>query len=100
MGFDLAGKFLEVAAQKFKLAGVAKSSLACERARKILAEKYPDFCEIWIPQKFENGKLTISVKNSAASSELFLRTHEILEVFEKRDFPERVEEIVISRESA
>ena len=97
MSFEPAGNFLFIAAQKYKLSDQVKASVICERVRKIFREIYSEFANHWEPEKFEHGILSISAANSTASSELFMRTHELLEVFEKNSFPVKIEEIRIVR---
>ena len=97
MGFEKASNFLLIAAQKYRFRPQAMASLTCERVRKIFVEHYPKFTDMWEPQKFEQGVLVICTKNSAAASELFLQTHELMEIFAKHDFPEKIEEIRIVR---
>ena len=97
MTFQKAGELLLIAARKYKLSDQVSSSIVCERARKILIKKFTDFENLWHPTKFESGKLSIAVSDSSARSALFMRTHEILEEFEKVEFPEKIVEIVIAR---
>ncbi len=95
MSFDKAGNFLLLAAKKYKLGDQVTASIIRERIRNIFKENYRQFADLWNPQKFENGILTIACKNAAASSELFLRTNELLEIFATYDFPEKITEIRI-----
>lgn len=97
MVFEKAGNFLFAAAQKYKLSEKVQASIICERVRKIFQESYPKFAPHWEPEKFQNNILSISAANSTASSELFIRTHELIEVFEKNDFPVEIKEIRIVR---
>lgn len=97
MSFDHASDFLLLAAKKYKLSDQAKGSWICEKVRKIIVQEYPDFSPLWEPKKFESGELSIRVKNSAAGSELFLRTHELLDFFSTEDFPQKIEQIHIVR---
>jgi len=97
MAFQKAGELLTIAASKYKLSAQVSSSIICERARKILIKKFPEFEKLWNPVKFESGKLSIATSDSSARSALFMRTHEILEEFEKVEFPEKIFEIVIAR---
>jgi len=97
MAFQKAGELLSIAASKYKLSAQVSSSIVCERARKILIKKFPDFKNLWNPIKFESGKLSIKTSDSSARSALFMRTHEIMEEFEKTEFPEKITEIVIAR---
>lgn len=99
MAFEKASAFLFTAAKKYNLHRQVASGICLEKVRKVFEANFPKFVEFWKPQKFEHGKLTILVKNSAASSELFMRTHELLEKFEKMDFPQKIKEICISRNS-
>jgi hypothetical protein len=99
MAFQKAGELLSIAARKYNLSAQVSSSIVCERARQILNKKFPDFNNLWNPTKFESGKLSISTSNSSARSALFMRTHEILEEFEKTEFPEKILEILIARKN-
>ncbi len=97
MAFQRAGDFLLLAAKKYKLSDQVLASIMCEKVRNILRKKYADFADMWHLQKFEHGVLSIATENSAAGSELFLRTHELLEDFAEHDFPEKINEIRIVR---
>ncbi len=98
MTFQKAGSLLSIAARKYNLSSQVSSSIICERARNILIKKFPNFKNLWNPIKFQSGKLSISTSNSSARSALFMQTHQILEEFEKTEFPEKILEIVIVRE--
>lgn len=95
MAFDRAGEFLFVAAKKYGLHRQVASGICLTKVRDIIGAKFPHFVEFWEPKKFEHGKLTIATSNAAASSELFMRTHELLEIFEGEDFPQKIKEIAI-----
>ena len=97
MGFRLAKDFLFLAAKKYKLDKHAVASLVCEKTRQIIAKNFPEYVDFWEPQKFVAGQLSISAKNSAASSELFLKTNQILEFLLAEDLPVKVENINILR---
>ncbi|MBT3349115.1 DUF721 domain-containing protein [bacterium] len=97
MSFDSASDFLLLAAKKYKLGNVATASWMCEKVRKIIVQKYPEFSAVWEPVKFDSGVLSICVKNSTAGSELFLRTNELLEEFDKNDFRFKISQIQIVR---
>ncbi len=97
MSFEKAENFLLLAAKKYKLERQARSALVCERARKIIQDFYPDFLKIWNIKKFEHGVLFISADDSAAKTELFLRTHEILEKWNTESFSDKIQEIRIVR---
>ncbi len=99
MTFEKASAFLFIAAKKYNLHHQVASGICLVKVQKIFKEHCPNFVEFWEPQKFEHGKLTVSAKNSAASSELFMRTHELLEKFETVDFPQKIREICIVRKS-
>ncbi len=100
MTFELAGNFISLAARKYGLSTQVSASIICERAKKILLEHFPNTVKDWDPTKFENGKLTIGVTNSSASAELFMQTHEILDIFEESNLPNntKINEILISRQ--
>ncbi len=95
--FEKAGDFLLFTTEKYKFRNQACAALVCERVRNILTEHYPDHAKNWNPEKFERGVLSISAKNSAASSVLFMHTHEMIELFEQYEFPEKIQEIRIVR---
>ncbi len=97
MSFDKAGDFLLIAAKKYKLQRQVGASIVKQRIREIFKTEYAEFVELWDPKKLEYGILTIAAKNSTASAELFLRTHEILELLTTHEFPEKVKEIRIVR---
>lgn len=99
MPFEPAGNFLFTAAKKYKLSDQVKASIICERVRKIFQESYHEFIDLWEPEKFEHNTLSISVANSTASSELFMRTHELIERFAKNDLPAKIETIKIRRQN-
>ena len=81
MSFAKVTDFLSIVTRKYGLERQASACLVCNRARKVILEKYSEFSKDWIPTKFEDGVLFVSVSNSASSSELFLETHNMLEVF-------------------
>ncbi|MCF7812735.1 DUF721 domain-containing protein [Candidatus Gracilibacteria bacterium] len=97
MSFDKASDFLFSATQKYNLGRQAQASLVCQRVRRIFNERYSELAELWAPSKYDDGVLFIQVENSSASSELFLRTHEMMELFQQMDFPEPIHEIRIVR---
>jgi hypothetical protein len=97
MSFDKVGDFLFAATQKYNLGRQAQASLVCEKVRNIFNEKYSSLANLWAPMKYDDGVLFIQVKNSSASSELFIRTHEMMELFAEHDFPEPIHEIRIVR---
>ncbi len=97
MPFEPAKDFLITAAKKYNLHRQAGASLVCERVKNIFRDQYPDFKECWNPTKFENGNLVIEVTDSAASSELYLRTMELGEIFEQDEALSSVEEVRIIR---
>lgn len=95
MGFSAAKDFLLLATKKYKLDNHAISALVCEKTRQIIAKNFPSYTKLWNPAKFVKGKLYISTKNSAASSELFLKTNQILELIWQEELPTKVKEINI-----
>ncbi len=97
MTFQKAEDFLMIATQKFNLHRQAKASLVCERVRKIFNAKYENLADQWQPMKFEDGVLFIQTESSSASSDLFLRTHEMIELFSEHEFPQKIEDIRIVR---
>jgi hypothetical protein len=97
MSFEKASSFIFMAAKKYNLHKQVASGICLVKVKKILEKNFSDFFEFWEPKKFEHGKLTIAVQNSSASSELFMKTHEILELFETHDFPQKINEISIVR---
>ncbi len=99
MPFQPAKDFLITAAKKYNLHRQAGASLVCERVRKIFSDQYPAFKELWTPTKFENGNLVIEVTDSAASSELYLRTMELGELFEQDEALSSVEDVRIVRKN-
>lgn len=98
MGFSSAKDFLFLAAKKYKLSDQAAAALICEKTRQIIAKNFPKYTELWEPKKFVNGKLSISAKNAAASSQLFLKTNQILDFIWEEDLPKKVEVIGIVKE--
>ena len=99
MTFQKAEDFLLIATQKFNLHRQAKASLICERVRKIFNERYAHLSNQWQPMKFEDGVLFIQTESSSASSDLFLRTHEMIELFAEHEFPQKIEDIRIVRKT-
>ncbi|MCF7830572.1 DUF721 domain-containing protein [Candidatus Gracilibacteria bacterium] len=97
MPFEQAKDFLFTATKKYNLHRQAQASLVCERVKNIFNTKYPEFTGSWIPTKFENGNLVIEVTDSAASSELYLRTMELTDIFEQDETLSVVEEVRIVR---
>ena len=97
MTFQKAEDFLFIATQKYNLHRQAKASLVCERVRKIFNERYENLADLWQPMKFEDGVLFIQAENSSASADLFLRTHEMIELFSQHEFPQKIEDIRIVR---
>ena len=95
--FEPAKDFLRIATQKYKLGDQASAAWICTKARTLLEEDYPTLATEIDPQKFEKGVLSIKVNNAAASSELFLRTHEILEKLSALNLPTPVTQIKIVR---
>lgn len=95
--FEPAKDFLRLATQKYKLGDQALGALVCTRFRQLIAADFVEFVEAWEPQHFKNGLLTIKATESAASSALFLRTHEIVERLNQTELPEKVIEIRIVR---
>ncbi len=95
MGFSKAKDFLFLATKKYKLDSHAVSALICEKTRQIITRNFPQYVELWKPAKFVKGKLSISAKNSAASSELFLKTNQILDFLHDEELPTTVSEINI-----
>ena len=97
MSFRKAGDFLFLAAKKYNLSDQALAALICERVRKLFLESFSEFASLWMPCKFCDGVLYVEVKNAAASSELFLRTHELLDILSTKDLPEKIRDIRIVR---
>lgn len=97
MTFEPAGNFLFMAAKKYKLEPQAVAGLLCERVRKFIVQSFPEYKDSWEPVKFDSGALSISVTDAAASSALFLKTHEIIEKLSDESLPEKVEQILIVR---
>ena len=95
--FEPAKDFLRVATQKYKLGDQASAAWVCTKVRELLATDYPALATEIEPQKFEKGILSIKVNNAAASSDLFLRTHEIVEKLSGLNLPTPVTEIRIVR---
>ncbi len=99
MTFEVAGNFLFAAAKKYNLDQQALAGLICERVRKLFIQEFAEFASLWEPVKFQEGKLSIKVTDSAASSALFMRTFEILEALQQQNLPVAVNEILIVRNS-
>lgn len=99
MAFESAGNFLFAAAKKYSLDKQALAGLLCARVRKIIAQEFSEFAELWEPVKFQHGKLSIKVTDAAASSALFMRTFEVIELLRTKELPAEVHEILIVRNS-
>lgn len=99
MAFESAGNFLFAAAKKYKLDKQALAGLLCEKVRKIFIQEYPQFASAWEPVKFQHGKLSIKVTDASASSALFMRTFEVIEILREHNLPANVNEILIVRNS-
>lgn len=97
MTFEPAGNFLFIAAKKYNIEPQALAGLLCERVRKFIDQKFPECKECWEPIKFDSGELSIRVSDAAASSALFLKTHEIVELLREESLPAEVEQILIVR---
>ena len=97
MAFEPAGNFLFIAAKKYDLEPQALAGLLCERVRKFIDQEFSEFSSVWDPIKFDSGELTICVSDAAASSALFLKTHEIVEQLRQESLPAEVEQILIVR---
>ena len=97
MSFDSAGSFLFTATQKYNLTRQAKAAMLRTRVNKFIVQNYKDQALHWKVTQFESGKLSIQVTSSAAASELFMRTHEILEGLAQIDLPEKIKEIQIQK---
>jgi len=97
MSFESAGNLLSLATNKYRLTRQANSALICTRVNNFIVQEYTAQASQWHANNFEAGKLSIKVANSAASSELFMRTHEILEALESLDLPHKVKNIHIQK---
>jgi hypothetical protein len=97
MAFEPAGNFLFIAAKKYDLEPQALAGLLCERVRKFIDQEFFEFKDCWEPIKFDSGELSISVSDAAASSALFLKTHDIVERLKGESLPAEVEQILIVR---
>ncbi len=97
MSFEPAGKFIFTAAKKYNLHKQAASGLLIQRVNRCIEELYPEYLNIWVPQKFKNGKLTIKTANASASSALFMKTHMLIKRINQEDLPQKVLEISIQR---
>lgn len=97
MTFEPAENFLFMAAKKYNLEPQALAGLICERVRKFIVQDFPEFKHSWEPIKFDSGELSISVTDAAASSALFLKTHDIVERLKEKSLPAEVEQILIVR---
>ncbi len=95
--FQPAKDFLRIATQKYKLGDQAVGALVCTRFRNLLTDEFVEFVDAWEPQHFKKGMLTVKAANSAASSALFLHTHNLVERINQLDLPEKVIEIKITR---
>lgn len=85
MSFEPLGNSIVHALQKYNLGKQAKASYMCRRVEKVVGEHFPDFVALWAVQKFEEGIVYFKVSDSAASSALFMRTHDLLELLEQAD---------------
>lgn len=97
MTFEPAGNFLFIAAKKYNLEPQALAGLLCERVNKFIDQEFSEFSAVWEAVKFDSGELTIRVSDAAASSALFLRTHDIVDRLESESLPAQVEQILIVR---
>ena len=95
--FEPAKNFLSIATQKYKLGSQALGALVCTKFTQLVAQDYPDFVSHWEPQHFVKGVLSVKADKSAASSALFLRTHDILEKLSAENLPQAIIEIKIVR---
>ncbi len=98
MGFSSVKDFIFLATKKYKLDRQALGALVCEKTRQIIAKNFPQYTELWEPKKFADGKLSISAKNSSASSELFLKTNQLLDFLHEAEIPAKIEVINIVKE--
>ena len=98
MGFSLAKDFLILAAKKYKLDTHAVAALMCEKTRGIISKEFPEYSKFWDVKKFVKGKISIAASNSAASSELFLKTNHLLECLKELELPAQVDSINIIKE--
>ncbi len=97
MAFESASTFIFQATKKYNLHKQVASGIILENVRKIFKSNYTNYADFWKPKKFKNGKLFIHTSNSAASSALFMSTHEIIEEINKIDLPQEIKEIIIRK---
>ncbi len=97
MAFEQAGAFIFQATKKYKLHKQVVSGIILTNVKKLIKNDYQDYVNFWKPKKIENAKLFIYTSNSAASSALFMSTHEIMEKINKIDLPLKIKEIIIQK---
>lgn len=79
MSFEPIGHFAGSAARKYKLEAAANAGVVTHAFGRLIAQQYPDFTSCWHATKTRDQVLFVEVTDSAAGSELFLRTHEIID---------------------
>ena len=97
MSFEPIGNSLHLVTQKYSLGRQAHASLVCRQVYRFFEDRYPDYVDMWVPQKLESGVLFIQVLDSSAASELFLRLHEIRESLQKTEIQDIVEIRIVRR---
>ena len=97
MTFEPAKNFLFAAAAKYRLDNQAKASLICEKVRQVIQQHFEAFYDSWQPLRVDNSILIIKAEDSAAASELFLQTQNLLELIQKQSLPENITEIRIQK---
>lgn len=95
MTFQPAGEFLFLAAKKYNLDKQVAAGIGIERIEAYIEQSYPLLAEHCHVTKIEHGKMTIEVNSSAAKSDLFMRTHEILMGLDTLDLPQKIKDISI-----
>lgn len=96
MSFEPIKSSLMMAAQKYSLGKQAEASLVCRKVSQMFKNSYSTYAHAWTPQKYESGVLFVRAGDSSASSDLFLRLHDILNDLAKIEMPP-VQEIRIVR---
>jgi hypothetical protein len=85
MSFASIKNFLPRAADRYKLGDQVNASLVCQRSRKCIAQKFPDYDDSWVPKKFVKGVLHITPQNSSARAQLYIQKNKLLSVFRQDD---------------
>ncbi len=95
--FEPLNNYIFKATEKYKLTTQAKASMICQRSRNVIESDFPNFQKNWIPEKYEKNILTISCKTSSSASNLYIKSHVLIEKINQQELPEKIYEIKIMR---